>query len=437
MTFYTIRKETQNPPTVTKISKKVALHLVRTVRHYYPGLASMIGSRVSDLRDSRGKIYTMHEAVLSVVMMFLLREGSRNSYNQDRAEPRFNRNIRRFFGIRLMHGDGFNDVMSLVDTEDLQRLKASLVKVLVARKVFQPYRHNGKHTVAVDGTGTHGFEEDYSGTCLCRTSKNGVSTYSHAVLEAKLVAANGFCISLASVWLENNDMGIHDKQDCELKAFKRLAVRLKELYPRLPMLIVADALYANLPVMDLCRDRGWDFMVVLKEGVLREVGEETVLRPDRKSEKTPRGSISYLNDLQHGGHTLSWLCLEEAGNRFSWVTNITISGAGMATEMAGFGRLRWKIENEGFNTQKNHGYNLEHKYSRTDFNATKNYYQCMQIAHLFEQLTLLAKETQKLLPGKTSVAKICERIRNILALVNIDHKPIMALLAKRVQIRFE
>jgi len=37
------------------------------------------------------------------------------------------------------------------------------------------------------------------------------------------------------------------------------------------------------------------------------------------------------------------------------------------------GRLRQKIENEGFNDQKNQGYALEHKFSRVSFPAMKNY----------------------------------------------------------------
>ncbi|MBS1789930.1 MAG: hypothetical protein JST85_19560 [Acidobacteria bacterium] len=30
--------------------------------------------------------------------------------------------------------------------------------------------------------------------------------------------------------------------------------------------------------------------------------------------------------------------------------------------LVGVGRARWKIENEQFNVQKNHGYELEHNY---------------------------------------------------------------------------
>ena len=411
--------------------------MVKTIKHYFPNLSATINSRVKDLRDARGKKYSMHEAVISVVVMFLLKEGSRNSFNQDRAEPKFKRNIRRLLKVNLMHGDSFNDVLALVDEDDLQILKARMVKILIGHKVFYSFRHHGKYIVAIDGTGTQGFDEDYSGKCLHKTSKNGVTSYSQAVLEAKLVAGNGFCISLASTWLENNQEGQHDKQDCELAAFKRLADKIKKLYPRLPVIIVGDALYANCPVMDICKARQWDFLLVIKEGVLKELNEEICLRPDKKSHQGKGGKLTYLQDLVLGVHQLSWLNWKEACNSFSWITNIDIQSVEMGIKLQESGRLRWKIENEGFNTQKNLGYNLEHKYSRIDFNATKNYYQCMQIAHMIEQLTLLAKDIKCLLSdGKTSIIKIGERLRNMLVYSEIKSNAIELLLKKRVQVRF-
>ena len=48
------------------------------------------------------------------------------------------------------------------------------------------------------------------------------------------------------------------------------------------------------------------------------------------------------------------------------------------------GRMRWKIENEGFNAQKKHGYSLEHLYSR-NYQAVKNHYYLIQIGHMIGQ----------------------------------------------------
>jgi hypothetical protein len=53
--------------------------------------------------------------------------------------------------------------------------------------------------------------------------------------------------------------------------------------------------------------------------------------------------------------------------------------------LASQGRLRWKIENEGFNVQKNSALNLEHPYSQ-DPTARKVFYLLLQLAHLIFQL---------------------------------------------------
>jgi len=61
----------------------------------------------------------------------------------------------------------------------------------------------------------------------------------------------GIVIPLLTEFCENDPC--ESKQDCELKAFYRLAVRLKELMGKLTLLIVADGLYASDPVMQICR----------------------------------------------------------------------------------------------------------------------------------------------------------------------------------------
>ncbi|MFC1453120.1 hypothetical protein ACFLSJ_07255, partial [Verrucomicrobiota bacterium] len=61
----------------------------------------------------------------------------------------------------------------------------------------------------------------------------------------------------------------------------------------------------------------------------------------------------------------------------------------LATEMLSNegGRLRWKIENEGFNVQKNDGYEMEHPYSEHP-NAFKIFCLLLLMAHYLSQLIL-------------------------------------------------
>jgi hypothetical protein len=72
--------------------------------------------------------------------------------------------------------------------------------------------------------------------------------------------------------------------------------------------------------------------------------------------------------------------------------------------------MRWKIENEGFDSQKNHGYGLRHKYSRVSMTATKNYYQCMQIANMINQLFEPGSLFKPLLKGKMTITHLWEKM---------------------------
>ena len=70
--------------------------------------------------------------------------------------------------------------------------------------------------------------------------------------------------------------------------------------------------------------------------------------------------------------------------KFVYITSI-VQSLKTVIYVADSGRLRWKIENEGFNAQKNLGYGLEHKYSLVSYTAMQNYYQMLQLAHMINQ----------------------------------------------------
>jgi hypothetical protein len=101
------------------------------------------------------------------------------------------------------------------------------------------------------------------------------------VLEANLVFHNGVTLPLLSEFLSYAEGDPDDhKQDCERNAFYRLAARLKAYFPRLPMLLLLDGLYPNSPLMALCRQYHWQFMIVLPDKCLPSVWEEVeALKP--------------------------------------------------------------------------------------------------------------------------------------------------------------
>jgi len=108
------------------------------------------------------------------------------------------------------------------------------------------------------------FRERHCAHCLKKVMSNGETLYYHPVLEAKLVTRNGFAFSLMTEFIENQDLSA-DKQDCELKAFYRLAVRIKQRFPRLPICLLMDGLYAGGPTFEVCKNNGWKYLIVLCE----------------------------------------------------------------------------------------------------------------------------------------------------------------------------
>src|SRR5262249_55449376 len=70
---------------------------------------------------------------------------------------------------------------------------------------------------------------------------------------------------------------------------------------------------------------------------------------------------------------------------FAWLTGLPVGRKTVEEIAQQGGRDRWKVENEGFNRQKNSGLNLEHVYS-IDPEKWKVYYVLLQIAFLLVQL---------------------------------------------------
>lgn len=349
--------------------------------------------------------------------MHLFKETSRNAYNNDRREECFRKNFFRYFKFHLPHGDAVEEVLRELPPGELEVLKGHMVSGLIEQKILRKFRFLGKsYLVAVDATGMATFKHRHCEHCLTKTSsKTGVATYFHYVLEAKIVTSSGLSISLCSEFIENEPGRDYEKQDCEQKAFVRLAAKIKKYFPRLPVCILGDGLYPNNTVFDICQKNSWQFIITLKDGNLKTFQQEVALlkatagkRRVCLAKKTSRTTLDYeyLNQVEYDRRYFSWVECHETmadtkGNviskqRFTYITNVPQSN-GNVVQTADSGRLRWKIENQGFNVQKNQGYELEHKFSRKSFPAMQNYYQLLQIAHMINQLVERTKQVVELL----------------------------------------
>jgi hypothetical protein len=425
----------------------------KVLKHRFPTLLPSF-SRLPDPRKAQGRQYGIDEIMMGGLGLFLFKAGSRNQFNNLRSDGYFSAHYQQLFDMKLPHLDAVNDVLCELPNEGLEQLKMDLMSCMFEQKWLRDYRLlDAYYLVAFDATGIISFNERHCAHCLTRKTKKGVTTYFHYVLEAKLITRDGHAFSLGTEWIEN-PAGDFDKQDCERKAFIRLAAKMKKQYPRLPICVLADGLYPYANAFRICEDYGWKFIFVLQDGSLKTVQEELTLtrltKPGARYYTAEHGwhitqEYRYQTDVEyHKKYALNWVqCVETRMNRnktkanapppspettrFEYVTNMKPSKDNVRA-IGSAGRLRWKIENEGFNTQKNGGYELEHKYNRISCNGLKNYYTLLQIAHAINQLIEKGKNITAIL--KTRPKETVHNLWNKLKGFMIFCKPFTSCMAE-------
>jgi hypothetical protein len=441
--------------------KKVLSSVISTFHHFFGDFSNLF-KRITDPRDQRKITYPLASLVFAGILMFLCGLKSRRQIGLLLRNGAAVENFKAMFDIDSSpHGDTLNVAFSRSDPDQFQQVVTNMTKSLIRKKILYPYRLLGEYfVVAVDGTGILTFNERHCPHCLTRTT-GGKTLYYHNVLEAKIVTPDGFAFSLMTEFIENPGEKI-SKQDCELNAFYRLAPRLKQEFPRLPILLSMDGLFAGGPTFDLCNRYNWKFMIVLKDKDLPSVNEEfsslSLLQTENRfSWRTGKDAeikqdycwvdnIMYI-DSNKKEHNVSVLeCLEtkldkkenkEKTKKFKWVTNLKISRKNVAVIANDGGRDRWKIENEGFNVQKNGGYELEHAYS-DNLNSSKIFYFLLQIAHMvFQLLEKGSLLRQAFVAGFGSAKNLAFRILEAWRNAHLTKDSIEALIQARYQIRFD
>ncbi len=317
-----------------------------------------------------------------------LRRASRNRMDCDRNEGRFAESVLR------LSGQGVDD---WPDGEELTVPCSETCCNLLRRggrgKSLERARFRGFIVVAVDGV-----EQE-----VTRRTGRADETETRFQLEAKVVAPNGLALSLMTERVKPHATE-NGKRDCEIKAFRRLAARLKRAFPRLPVCIVGDALYACSPVMRICRANGWKFVLTFREGRSPDAYEMAcdsmevskgccgplVARGVNQC-KIETGVVAWTGGVkfttQSEGEEFNVVACEETKGgayRGMFATNYDVDCADVASEVVEWGRRRWNIESS-FDVEKNNGYGLEHVFCN-HWRCSRNFYLLMQLANNLWQM---------------------------------------------------
>ncbi len=164
--------------------------------------------------------------------------------------------------------------------------------------------------------------------------------------------------------------------------------RIKKNYPKQKFLISGDALYATSPIISIVEKNNWFYIFNLKPDRLKYIND--CFEGNIKLDNETNHKHYYLStNIEYKNHIINaFKYVENESNNneknFRYISNIFIDNNNIK-DIVSLGRKRWKIENEGFYTQKHRTFNISHMCSRND-NAMKCHYFFIQFAHTIRQL---------------------------------------------------
>ena len=354
---------------------------------------------IDDKREDNKSI-GLPDILMSAYAMFSLKHPSllsfRNKYSKDKQ------NLESVFQISKVPSD--NEMRKAIDEiapADIKAIFPKVFKRLQRSKELEKFLFMDKYYL-ISGDGTEYFKSNKigCGNCMQRNLKDGSKQNYHQFYGSAIVHPDmKQVIPLAPEPIVKQDGST--KNDCERNASKRWLSDFRKAHPKLPCIIIEDALSSNAPHIREIMRHNLRFILGVKESDHEFLFEH--VKSQKKSGDVTEHSIteggkthifSFINNVplnkSNQGLLLNFLEYWEVNNKtgktqhFSWVTGIKVKIQNVYDIMRG-GRARWKIENETFNTLKNHDYHFEHNYGHGKKNLSVNLALLMMLAFLIDQ----------------------------------------------------
>ena len=400
---------------------------VRVFRAKLPVLLKRL-CKIADPRNPKKIKYKHTLLMIYGILTFVFQMASRREANREMTRPMFMENLKLLFPELqdLPHNDTLMRLLARIDVSEIECTLVQLVRKLIRSKKFVRYLVDNRYPIAIDGTQKCVRDVLWSEECLEREVGKEDDTrmqYYVYVLEANLAFQGGMSIPLMSEFLSYTQGDSETKkQDCELKAFKRLAKRLKQEFTHLPIMVLLDGLYPNGPIMEQCRKNRWDFMIVLQDKSLPRIWEEYEGIKKLESENhvdttwgNRRQCFEWVNDIEYyygvndrkklmvhvvvceeNWEEIAKDCAEVVTkkSRHAWISSMPLCRQNLHERCNLNGRHRWDIES-GILVEKRHGYQYEHIFSY-DWNAMMGYHYLMRLGHLINILAIYSERLLKM-----------------------------------------
>jgi len=323
--------------------------------------------------------------------MFSLKDSSLLEFDERRTKDQ---NLKQIYGLKAIPSDTqMRTILDPVSPEGIKPIFREVYQEVKQNGVLEQMKFVGHYLVSVDGSGYFSSKTIHCANCLERKkSKTGEVTYHHQMLAGAIVHPDKEAvIPLAPEPIIKQDG--ETKNDCERNAAKRFMAQLRVDYPDEPFIITEDALSANAPHIKELKKDNLRFILGVKEGdhpfLFEQVAQAHQVGQTTEYEVTHKGvthRFGFINQVPLNASNQDvlvnfieyWEIKGDKVQHFCWITDLTVT------------KLRWKIENETFNTLKNQGYNFEHNYGHGKQNLSVNFALLMMLAFLVDQVQQLA-----------------------------------------------
>jgi hypothetical protein len=358
--------------------------------------------------------YGLEDVLLSGLALMFFQYPSLLSYQREMEQKRKRSNLSTIFGVSRVPSD--TQMREIIDGTEVEPLRQILPEIFERMRrsgwVVQfrtevgqvEERSENYYTLALDGSDYFHSSKIQCGHCLRRSEGKGEVHYRHTVVSASLVKAGKREVLPVDFEEVRNEDG-QEKQDCEVNAAKRLVPRLRGEHPQLKLIVVGDDLYSREPFIALLGKARMHYVLVAKESShpelfswvadLESLGEtergewsEGPVAKQRRFEYRIVRGVPINGELERMVNFLEVWEVDRGGKQRyhnSWVTDLEVN-AGNIAAVVQIGRSRWKIENEQFNVQKNHGYELEHNYGHGKQTLAMVFYVLNLLAYLMHTI---------------------------------------------------
>jgi hypothetical protein len=349
-----------------KKAQNVASKLLHSLRAYF--------STIKDPpRDKRGKKkeFSLTDCLMSAVAMFGLKYSSLLQFDKSaHQEETIRHNLKTLYGVENAPCDTYmRERLDLIRPDDLRPAFAKGFKQLQRNKALEEYFYLKEgYIISIDASIYFESSQIHCKNCCEKHRRNGKKAYYHQMLAASLVSPEKKeVIPLCPEPIIKEDG--NKKNDCELRAVKRLLTSMREDHPYLKMVVVEDSLYATVPHIKDLSELKMHYMIAVKPKRPKSIFTWLAMHELNKIEFEKEGKIHrfyFFNGAPFGDLQVNFLEYWEIENgsilrHFSWITDILITNENVFCLMRA-ARSRWKIENETFNTLKNQGYHFEHNF---------------------------------------------------------------------------